>query len=82
MNLCVLVTLWHFYICHKDTETQSATVRFYNLTMLRNLYIILFLQVFFGSLVDQNYVPEENNFKFKIKNAITIKAFAFQLNEE
>jgi hypothetical protein len=49
--------------------------------MLPKVFIFLASQLLIVALAAQNYVPEENNSKFKVKNAITIKAFAFPLNE-
>ena len=49
--------------------------------MLRTIILLLFFPILIGTLTAQNYVPEENNSKFKIGNAISIKAYAFPLNE-
>src|SRR5664279_2432072 len=49
--------------------------------MFRNVFTLLTLHFLLGSLIAQNYIPESSNSKFKIKNAIAIKAFAFPLSE-
>ena len=49
--------------------------------MFRDLSLLLIILSHLVSALAQNYVPELNNAKFKIKNAIEIKAYAFPLNE-
>jgi hypothetical protein len=44
--------------------------------------IILFLLLFYTSFVwAQSYVPEKNNSKVKVKPAVPVKAYAFNLKE-
>jgi uncharacterized protein len=49
--------------------------------MFRNSLFVLIAQTFISSLLAQNYVPELNNTKFKVKNAVEIKADAFPLKD-
>ena len=49
--------------------------------MLRNLSLLIISLSNLVAASAQNYVPEFNNAKFRIKNAIEIKAYAFPLNE-
>jgi DUF1680 family protein len=49
--------------------------------MFRNSLLLLILLANLISTLAQNYVPELNNTKFKVKNAIEIKAYAFPLKD-